>query len=159
MPGQVSSIKYLLLLNAEILFCGNGSAIWYWSVLLRLPLIFYFLFARLSHKRFFVISHSTFYGRRSSKEGAAAGATHTMCPWLAGRSRWVRFCVHSIPFQPCRPFFAELREEREPAGSNNDPVENNGQRPGQVALGLSESLNVKYCVKVAPPSRADHFQV
>lgn len=78
--------------------------------------LFFFLLARLA-QTIFVISHSRGTAGGGEAGAVAAGATHTMCPWLVGRSSRARFCVQPFqPFHPCcprypgrNPFFYGLR--------------------------------------------------
>lgn len=118
MPGQVCSIKYLLLLNAEILFCGSrtATAIWYRSVLLWLPftstLTFFFLtfYSLGSRTNDFLSFHILREGRRSTRSsdrthahnvsliGRQVQAGSLLCPFHTGHA------IHAIrPYWEDRP--------------------------------------------------------
>lgn len=127
-----SFVGAALLLQFDIeAFCFG------YHLLVRL-LFFFKLFIR-SDLAQTIFCHFTFYGKAGGAQGAAAGPTHTMCPWLAGRSRRVRFCVHSIPGMPSMPFVHTERTDLREAWTVQQqwPVVNNGQRPGQVAFTFS----------------------
>lgn len=141
-----SFVGAALLLQFDIeAFCFG------YHLLVRLLFFFLnFLFARLSHKRFFVISHST--GRQAEhKEQRQDPRTQCVLDWPAGPGG---FAFVSIPYRACHPCHSSILrgptwEKREPC-SNNDPswtMANDLAKSPSLFLAIShfESLNVKYC--------------